>query len=182
MTGSVRNGTPTRAGWMAWLLMAVAGSTGLGQEWDWAGEMFDHTSHDFGTVARGAKVEHRFVFENKYVEDVHVESVRSTCSCTTPKIINPSLKTWEKGAIVIVVDTASYLGRKDATLTVVFDKPFPAEVRIQVRTYIRSDVVVQPGVVQFGTVIQGNSASANSRRYGSQRPKTKTRSSSLGGK
>jgi hypothetical protein len=139
-------------------LLLASGSVGLAQEWDWAGEMFDHTSHDFGTVARGAKVEHRFPFENKYVEDVHVDSVRSTCGCTTPKIVNPALKTWQKGAIVAQVDTRSYLGRKDATLTVVFDKPYPAEVRLQVRTYIRSDVVVQPGVVQFGTVAQGSAA------------------------
>ena len=28
--------------------------------------------HDFGTVARGAKAEYRFDFENLYMEDVHV--------------------------------------------------------------------------------------------------------------
>ena len=38
----------------------------LGQQW--AKEMFDHTSHDFGTVARGAKMEHRFTLENIYEE------------------------------------------------------------------------------------------------------------------
>ena len=37
--------------------------------------MFDHTTHDFGVVARGAKVEHRFVVENNYEEDIHIESV-----------------------------------------------------------------------------------------------------------
>ena len=43
---------------------------------DWAKAMFDHTSHDFGVVARGAKVEHRFVIENIYEEDAHIQSVR----------------------------------------------------------------------------------------------------------
>jgi hypothetical protein len=40
---------------------------------------------------------------------------------------------------------------------VVFDKPFPAEVDLHVHCYIRSDVVFQPGVVQFGSVRCGQS-------------------------
>ena len=43
--------------------------------------MFDQTSHDFGVVARGAKVEYRFVVTNPYNEDLEIELVRSSrCS------------------------------------------------------------------------------------------------------
>ncbi len=59
------------------LVVALTGTTGLGQEW--AEKMFDHTSYDFGTVAAGTKVEHRFRFENIYVEDVQLLSVRGEC-------------------------------------------------------------------------------------------------------
>ena len=128
-------------------------TTGLGQEW--AKEMFESTAHDFGTVARGAKVEHKFIFENIYKEDVHVVSVRSTCGCTVPKIEKKTIKTWEKGEILAVLDTRGYYGRRSATLIVTLDKPFTAEVRLQIHTNIRSDVVVQPGWVQLGTVRQG---------------------------
>ena len=58
----------------------------------------------------------------------------------------------------MTVDTRGFFGRKDATITVVFDKPFPAEVQLHVHTYIRSDIVVQPGVVSFGPVQQGSEA------------------------
>ena len=47
-------------------------------EADWAKAMFDHLSHDFGVVARGAKVEYRFVVKNPYNEDMQIESVRSS--------------------------------------------------------------------------------------------------------
>jgi hypothetical protein len=125
------------------------------QEEDWAKAMFSATSHDFGVVARGAKVEHKFVIENKYEENAQISSIQSSCGCTSVKIDKKLLKTWEKAELTAVVDTRSFLGRKDATITVKFDQPFPAEVQIHVRTYIRSDVVVQPGVVQFGTISQG---------------------------
>ena len=133
--------------------LLLAGSAGFGQKW--AEDMFDHTSHDFGTVARGAKVEHRFTVENIYVEDAHILSIRSSCGCTAPTVAKRTLKTWDKAEIVAEVDTRGYYGRKDATITVVFDQPFPAEVRLNVHTYIRSDVVVQPGSVQFGSIAQG---------------------------
>jgi hypothetical protein len=142
------------------VLAVVVWSLGPGNSlaWDWAKEMFDHTTHDFGVVARGAKVEHSFTVENKYEEDAHIAAVRSTCPCTSGKIDKPFLKTWEKARITVTVDTRGFVGRKDGTIAVVFDKPFPAEVQLHVHTYIRSDVVVQPAAVQFGSVALGSSA------------------------
>jgi len=140
--------------WIAFALLA--GSTACGQQW--AEEMFDETSHDFGTVARGAEVSHTFTLENIYEEDAHVSDIRSTCGCTTVTIDQSFLKTWEKAKITTTVDTKAYHGQKDSTLTVVFDKPFPAEVRLQIHSYIRRDVVVHPGIVSFGSVPQGTGA------------------------
>lgn len=140
---------------LALLLLTLAGSPGFAQQW--AQEMFDRTSHNFGTVARGAKVEQTFTVENIYEEDARVSSVRSSCGCTTATYPKGILKTWDKGKIVVQVDTRGFFGQKDATLTVVLDKPFPAEVQLHVHTYIRRDVVVQPGAVEFGTVYQGTS-------------------------
>jgi len=123
--------------------------------------MFDRTSYDFGTVARGAKVEHRFVVENIYQEDAHIASVSSSCGCTTPQINKRDLKTWEKTEIVAMLDTRGYSGRKDSTITVLFDRPFSAEVQLHVHTFIRSDIVVQPGAIQFGSLGQGTAAKQN---------------------
>ena len=63
------------------LIAAFAVSPCFGQ--DWAQKMFKVTDHDFGTVARGAKAEYRFVFENVYLEDVHIANVYASCTCTT---------------------------------------------------------------------------------------------------
>lgn len=129
-----------------------------GQEW--ARKMFDTTSHDFGTVARGAKAEFRFTITNIYKEDVHILSVRSSCGCTKPRIENDTLKTWEKGYIVAAFDTRAFLGQRRATLTVTFDKPFFAQTQLRVTGYIRGDIVIDPGAVQFGSVDQGVPATA----------------------
>lgn len=125
---------------------------------EWARKMFEVTSHDFGVVARGAEVSYRFHFRNLYKEDVHVASVRSSCGCTTTSVENDLLKSREVGSIVAVYDTRRFLGRKDATITVVFDQPFYAEVQLQVTGFIRSDIVLSPGKLDFGAVDRGSEA------------------------
>ena len=132
-------------------------STPIGAK-EWARKMFGERSHDFGTVARGAVVVHEFEFENIYEEDFHISAVRSSCGCTAPTVVNPSLKTWDKGIVRAKFNTRNFLGEKKATITVVIDKPFPAEVQLNVRGFIRQDVVVHPGEVEFGDVDAGSAA------------------------
>lgn len=136
------------------LLIALASvSPSFGQ--DWAKKMFPVTQHDFGTVARGAKAEYRFVFENLYMEDVHIASAYSSCGCTSVRIENETVKTYEKGAIVATFNTNSFTGARGATLTVVIDQPYYAEVQLHDNGFIRTDVDLEPGSVQFGAIDQG---------------------------
>jgi hypothetical protein len=137
------------------VLTAIAASASA-QEW--AEKMFAEKSHDFGSVARAAKVEYAFVLTNLYKEDVHILSVRSSCGCTSPRIQKDTLKSWEKGAIIAEFNTRAFSGQRGARVTVTIDKPMYAEVQLQVHGYIRTDVVVDPGQVAFGQVPAGNGA------------------------
>lgn len=126
------------------------------QAQSWAQKMFKETSHDFGDVARGAKAEFEFELSNIYKEDVHIAAVRASCGCTKPSITKPFLKTYEKGSILCKFDTKAFMGQRGATVTVTIDKPFYAEVQLQVKGYIRTDVIFEPGAVEFGEVDLGN--------------------------
>ena len=129
----------------------------------WAQEMFSETTHHFGTVASDAKAEYAFVVSNPFVEDVHIAAVRSSCSCTSPRIEKPWLKTHQKGAIIAKINTQAFRGRKRATITVTIDKPYRAEVQLHVSSHIRGDVVLEPGSVQFGSVDHGQPAQQTAR-------------------
>ncbi len=120
--------------------------------------MFETTTHEFGSVARGAKADYEYLFNNIYVEDLHVASVQSSCGCTQVRIKTADLKTYEQGAIVAAINTQSFTGQRGATVTVTFDKPYYAEVQLHTSVYIRSDVVFTPGSVQFDTVDEGQPA------------------------
>ena len=108
-------------GWIVAAAVCFAGARVSGQalpaspppEADWARAMFDQTSHDFGVVARGAKVEYRFVVKNPYNEDMQIESVRSSCGCSAAEATKQHLKgakdfdpaPLDQAEIVVRVDT-----------------------------------------------------------------------------
>lgn len=137
-------------------LAALAAAPVSAQEW--ARKMFKETQYNFGSVARAAKTEHHFKFENIYLEDVHISGVRASCGCTTPWVTKDTLKTYETAEVVAHFNTDRFNGQRGATLTVTIDRPFAAEVQLRVDGYIRSDVVVNPGSVQFGSLDQGQGA------------------------
>lgn len=117
--------------------------------------LFQSTNHDFGTVARAAKTEHRFFFDNPYNQPIHVRSVRTSCGCTTPSVETEIVPPGGRGSILAKFNTGTHTGARAATLTVTFDKPSFSEVQLHVKGYIRSDVVFQPGEASFGNIMQG---------------------------
>ena len=135
-------------------LLAVATATPAYAQ-SWAKGLFSITSHDFGAVAKAAKTEFRFPLENKLAQDIHIASVRASCGCTTPIVENETIKAGETGYVTARFNTGSFFGQRGATLTVVIDRPRYAEVQLQVKGYVRTDVVFNPGEVNFGTVEAG---------------------------
>jgi hypothetical protein len=136
-------------------LLAVSLSAATASAQQWAEKMFDEREFNFGAVPRSAKVEHEFVITNPYKDEVHIAHVRSSCGCTDPRIENDTLQSWEKGRVVAAFNTRAFTGQHGATVTVTFDKPQWAEVQLRVKGYIRTDIVLDPNQVNFGSVSEG---------------------------
>ncbi len=140
---------------------------------DWAKKLFSVTSHDFGTVANGAKTEFRFPLKNLYVEDLHITGIRSSCGCTTPTLVMKgeskgpaggglTLKTYEQGEVLAQFNTHIMTGYKRATLTLTCridqplgKQPLLAEVQLTVQGNIITDIQVSPPYIDLSTVSQG---------------------------
>ena len=120
----------------------------------------------------------RFEVTNLYKQDMNMMDVRSSCGCTSPTIENPIIKTHEKAYMVARFNTRTppHMGQNGATLTVSFGAPYYAEVQLHVHGNIRSDVVFNPGAVEFGEINEGEpAAEANRRRI--RRPRRTGKSS-----
>jgi hypothetical protein len=122
---------------------------------DWAQGMFDSLSHDFGVVARGTEVRHRFKITNSSFEEVHIANVAASCGCTTAKGNTGCLKRNSTTFVEVAVDTNRFQRQKESTVTVAFDRPRKAIVSLEVKAYIRPDIVVTPNSINFGSFGHG---------------------------
>lgn len=121
-------------------------------------ELFPEMTFDFGAVPRSAKIEHVFALNNPYDQELHIAWVRSSCGCTLPRAEKDVVPPHGKGAIVAEFNTRSFTGQHGATVIVLIDRPIVTEIRLNVKGYIRTDVVVDPSQVNFGTVDEGAGA------------------------
>ena len=119
-------------------------------------------SHDFGTIARGAKAEFAFEFTNPYLGDVHIANVRTSCGCATVQVEKDTVKTYEKGAIIAHINSNQFLGNHGGTITLTIDKPVYAQVQLQVKVYVFNDVMLEPSSVALGNIARGNPAKERS--------------------
>lgn len=140
------------------LVVFAATSAGSAQAQDWARKMFAKQDHDFGVVARGADARYRLAITNGYVETVHISGVRKTCGCTEAKVTKDTLASRETAYLEISMDTKKFTHEKTSSVTVTFDQPLHAEVTIPIKAYIRTDVVLTPGGVEFGAIAKGSDA------------------------
>ena len=133
-------------------------------EESWGAALFKTKQHDFGRVALGADAEFSFEFTNIYSSDVRVLNVRSSCSCTSATFSPPILKPGETGVVIARFNTTGqHLRDKSAALTVQLETVASGArhidpVQLFVSGYIRPDVLLTPGSIEFGAVSEGTAA------------------------
>jgi hypothetical protein len=84
--------------------------------------------------------------------------VRTSCSCISAKLSTNTLKTWEEGVLEVRLNTLQFTGERNVNAIIQIDQPKFIEVVIPIHAYIRTDVVLDPGSVVFGTVMQGEAS------------------------
>ncbi|MFO0907710.1 MAG: DUF1573 domain-containing protein [Isosphaeraceae bacterium] len=127
----------------------------------WADTFFTERSHDFGAVPRGAIVRHPFVLVNRLNEPVTIVDVRASCGCTTGWANASLVSPGQSATVEAQMDTRNFVGRKETTLfvTLMTASGRQAEARLGVGSTILSDVVLNPGSLDFGVVSRGQTPS-----------------------
>lgn len=135
-------------------LLVGTGGPSISGAWaqKWAEDMFPQREHEFGTVAKNSEAIYEFEFTNLYKEELVIRAVRSSCGCITPSYTKQRIGSLETGKIVAKYNTDRFIGARQATVTVTFEKPFYAEVQLKASGYIRGDVALEPGIIDFGSL------------------------------
>lgn len=126
----------------------------------WGDGLFDELSKDFGSVPRGAVLQHGFKIKNNTKDVVGLAGVRSSCGCTSAQLSKRYLQPGEETLLQVRMDSGRFRGLKTITLYVKLDRPEGTEVRIWVKANSRDDVAVNPEVIDFKTVRAGEGGQA----------------------
>ncbi len=119
---------------------------------DWTTVVFPERSHDFGTVARGSKVRFSFPVINSTDQIIHIKSWRTKCGCTDVRIGAREIPPGTQTVVEAVIDTTNYTGYKPSGLFLNLDRPTSIDIELNLTCFIRSDLTLTPGLVDFGVV------------------------------
>ncbi len=146
---------------IAVLVLAVLtfdGSTTRAQSGAWADKMFKgSTSHDFGSVPRGAQLHHRFPLTNIWAVPVEITNVRTSCGCVTLTPSTKSLQPRESGHLDVKMDAHKFTGHKSVSIYLTLGPQYVSTATLRVEANSRADVVFNPGQINFGVVQRGQS-------------------------
>lgn len=132
------------------IALSISGSSVLAQSW--ADQLVEPRKIDFGVIATGSESIRQIVITNTTQSVVHISGTSPGCQCVIPG--NPSqnlLQPGEVATLEVRMNTRSFKQQRDTYLTITFDAPQPATVRVPVTAYIRTDVVFTPGKIDFGS-------------------------------
>lgn len=125
---------------------------------EWAQKLFTISKIDFGVIATGSDSKKFVRVKNVLKETVSIREAKTTCGCSVATPSKKILQPGEEAVIEVTMNTRRFKRRKDSNVIVTFDAPQFAEVRIPITAYIRTDVVFDPGMVQFDNVQLGKGA------------------------
>lgn len=135
--------------WLSLLCFAIVPASTQAQDLTQA---FPQRSHDFGTVARGSKVRHSFPIVNNTDSEIEIANVRTKCGCTEYKLGSKVIPPGTQTTVEAVLDTTKFQGYKASGLTLILSRPYATEVDLNLTSFIRTDLVTNPGSVDFGVV------------------------------
>ncbi len=119
---------------------------------DWIATVFPERAKDLGTVARGSKVRHTFRIVNTTNQDLRILNWRTKCGCTEVRVGAKEIPPGTQTVVEAVLDTTKFQGFKASGLTLILDRPTFLEIDLDVTCFIRGDVMLTPGAVDFGVV------------------------------
>lgn len=80
---------------------------------------FDEKAYNFGDVLESAKfVTHRFIFRNTGNKDLFINTVQTSCGCTTPEWTRDTIHPGQKGFVDTRYETTGRIGSFQKTVTV----------------------------------------------------------------
>jgi hypothetical protein len=136
--------------WLSCMGMLLVHPAVRGQNQDWAASALPERAYDFGTVARGSQLRHTFPLVNRTDSEIRIIDWKAKCGCTNVRVGAKNIPPGARTTIEATIDTTRFMGYKPSGLTLTFDRPTFAVVDLNLTCFIRGDIMMNPGQIDFG--------------------------------
>ena len=143
---------------IAWSAFSIGVAPVLAADSDWLTTVFPERAYDFGTVARGSQIRHAFPIVNRTNSDIRIADWRTKCGCTDVKVGARVIPPGTQTTVEATINTTNFQGYKPSGLTLILDRPVFVEVDLNLTCFIRGDILMNPGQVDFGTLRRSRQA------------------------
>jgi hypothetical protein len=122
----------------------------------WADKLFaGETTHDFGTVVRGAQLKHSFKMTNIYKVPLDITDVRVSCGCLKAEASVKTLQPNETATLKVLMDGRQFAGSKTVRVLVTVGPKYISTATLTVSANARGDVAFSPTDIDFGNLQRG---------------------------
>lgn len=111
------------------------------------------SDHDFGRLAQGSQVSHRYTVTNSSDQPLSIESVQSSCGCTAALVAEKNLAPGQSSAIEVRFTSGKLSGPFHKTVRV-STRPEGTLV-LSLRGSIQPDYLADPSALNLGTIKMG---------------------------
>lgn len=124
---------------------------------------FEHTTYDFGSIAKGARVTHNYWFENSGSDTLVITRIKPTCGCTSTRLKGIVVSPGERSSIDIVFDSEKFNGRVTKSLKIECNDPVNPYLDLRFKAVINNPLQIMeysPLQVDFQNVPAGTKGKA----------------------
>lgn len=126
----------------------------------WADKLFSgETTHDFGSVPRGAQLKHTFKMTNLYKVPLDLSDPRVSCGCVKAESSVKTLQPGETATLNVSMDARQFIGSKTVRVFVTVGPKYISTATLTVSANARGDVAFTPADIDFGNLQRGQTPS-----------------------
>jgi len=115
----------------------------------------DEPVFDFGTVERGATVDHTFRLPNRGDGELRIEHVKGSCGCTVAVLSAREIAPGGEGRVAVTLDTARLSGRTTKVVNLYSNDPERPVTELALTGTVTADLVLTPSPLYLGRVRRG---------------------------
>ena len=116
----------------------------------------EKSTHDFGTINQGQKVDHLFTVKNRGDEPLTITQIRSSCGCTAATLSTKTIPPGKSGEVKVTFDSTNFADQVTKTVHLDSNDPRNPSTVLTMQGKIVEIIAATPRTLNLGSLKAGS--------------------------